>query len=163
MALTNCPMCSNPLEDAAKSCGGCGADVSRWTPTTPAPLPLPVSHEQTSADTVSTASGEFNLGRGMAGAVGGALVGMGAMFGFYAATGVRFPLLGVGTGFLTGFAARWFFNGFSSDQRLGIISAVAAMLGVFGALVLMYGIDFSPLNIISIAVSASVAYKMATR
>jgi hypothetical protein len=97
----------------------------------------------------------------VAGAVGGALVGMGVMYGFYAATGARFPLLGVGTGLLTGFAAKWLFK--IGDHTLGIISALAAMFGVLGALVLMYGFNFSPLNIISIVLSASVAYKIAAR
>lgn len=110
---------------------------------------------------VSSASGEFNLGLGVAGAVGGALVGMGLMYGFYAITGLRFPLLGCGTGLLSGLAAKWLFKG--SDHTLGIISGGAAMLGVLGALLLMYGLDFSPLNIISVVVSASVAYKIASR
>ena len=163
MALTNCPMCSSSIENAAvtKSCSSCGADLSRWLPATPTPPPLPVMQDAPMAETVSNASGEFNLGLGVAGAVGGAVVGMGLMFGFYAATGLRFPLLGCGTGLLSGLAAKWLFKG--SDHTLGIISGGAAMLGVLGALVLMYGLDFSPLNIISVVVSASVAYKVASR
>ena len=101
------------------------------------------------------------MGLGITGAVGGAILGMVLMYGFYATTGLRFPLLGCGTGLLSGIAARWLFKG--TAHTLGIISAVASMLGVLGAVVLMYGVDFSPLNIISVAVSASVAYKIATR
>jgi hypothetical protein len=110
---------------------------------------------------VSRTSGEFNFGLGVTGAVGGAIVGMGLMYVFYATTGMRFPLLGCGTGLLSGLAARCLFKG--TDHTLGIISAVASVMGVLGALVLMYGVDFSPLNIISVVVSASVAYKIATR
>ncbi|HXC35849.1 MAG TPA: hypothetical protein VNV43_08235 [Candidatus Acidoferrales bacterium] len=166
MALTNCPMCSGSLENAAetKTCTRCGADLSRFIPkAAPAPQPpMPVAQvEMPAAETVSSASGDFNLGLGVAGAVGGALVGMGLMYGFYAVSGMRFPLLGVGTGFLTAFGARWFYKG--PDHTLGFICAFTAMMGVVGALVLMYGVDFSPMNIISIAVSASVAYKIAAR
>lgn len=163
MALTNCPMCSSSIENATatKTCGSCGADLSRWMPAAPPPPPILATQEAAGVRTVSRAGGEFNLGLGVAGAVGGALVGMGAMFGFTVVTGFRFPLLGVGTGLLTGLAARWLCKG--GDQALGIVSAVAAMLGVFGALVLIYGIDFDLLNIISIVVSASFAYKIAAR
>jgi hypothetical protein len=157
-------MCSSSIENAAtKSCTSCGADLARWSPRPATPPPLPATVTQAAAEmgNVSSASGEFNLGLGVAGAVGGAIVGMGLMYGFYATTGLRFPLLGCGTGLLSGLAARWLFKG--TDHTLGIISAVVSMIGVLGALVLMYGVDFSPLNIISIAVSASVAYKIATR
>ena len=163
MALTNCPMCGSFIGNAeiVKSCASCGADLARSIPKSATPPPLPTMQDEMQPEAVSNASGEFNLGLGVAGAVGGAIVGMGLMYGFYAVTNVRFPLLGVGTGFLTGFAAKWLFKG--SDHTLGIISAGAAMLGVLGALVLMYGVDFSPLNIISVLVSASVAYKVASR
>lgn len=155
-------MCSNPIETAVtKTCTSCGADLARWMPAPVAPPPLPETPGHLGPETVSTAGGEFNLGLGIAGAVGGALLGMGLMYGFYATTGLRFPLLGCGTGLLSGLAARWLFKG--TDHSLGIISAGSAVLGVLGALVLMYGVDFSPLNIISIVVSASVAYKIATR
>lgn len=163
MALTNCPMCSGSIDGAVAttSCVSCGADLSRWMAKPPPLPPMPMTQSEMGTESASSSSGEFNIGLGVAGAVGGALVGMGLMYGFYAATGVRFPLLGCGTGFLTAFAARWFFKG--ADQTLGIICAVAAMFGVLGALVLMYGPDFSPINIISIAVSASIAYKIAAR
>lgn len=156
-------MCGSFIGNAEimKTCSNCGADLVRSMPKVPTPPPLPMTQEGLQMEAAPKASGGFNLGLGVAGAAGGALVGMGLMYGFYAVTHLRFPLLGVGTGFLTGFAARLLFNG--SDQTLGFISAVAAMLGVVGALVLMYGVDFSPLNIISIAVSASVAYKVAAR
>ena len=163
MALTNCPMCGSFIGNAeiVKTCSSCGADLLRSIPKSPTPPPLPTPQAGLETESVSKASGEFNLGLGVAGAVGGAVVGMGLMYGFYAVTNVRFPLLGVGTGFLTGFAAKRLFKG--SDHTLGIISAGAAMLGVLGALLLMYGLDFSPLNIISVMVSASVAYKVASR
>ena len=166
MALTNCPMCSGTLGAAVtKTCLSCGADLSRWihaSPSpTPPPLPLTVTQETAVTDTAFKSSGGFSLGLGVTGAVGGALVGMGLMYGFYATTGLRFPLLGCATGLLSGLGARLLFGG--TYHTLGIISAVASMLAVLGELVLMYGVDFSPLNIISIAVSASVAYKLATR
>ncbi|HEV2454484.1 MAG TPA: hypothetical protein VGY98_09490 [Verrucomicrobiae bacterium] len=162
MDLTNCPMCSGSLENATtKTCGTCGADLTRWMRVMPAPPLVPVTAEQVQMEIEAKPAGEFSLGLGVAGAVGGALMGMGVMYGFYVATGVRFPLLGVGTGLLTGFGARWLFKG--TDHTLGIICAGAAMLGVLGALVMIYGIDFSPLNIVSVVVSASVAYKIATR
>jgi len=56
-------------------------------------------------------TGEFNLGLGILGAFIGALIGIGAMYGFYQFAGFRFPLLGVGIGALTGLGARILFKG----------------------------------------------------
>ena len=104
-------------------------------------------------------SGEFNLGKGILGAVLGAAVGSGLMFGFYSLAGFRFPLLGVGIGILTGFGAKSLFKG--TDSTLGYISGGIALLAVVGTLFLMYG-TFPFLNIISVIVSVSVAYKIAS-
>jgi hypothetical protein len=82
------------------------------------------------------------------------------MFGFYKATDFRFPLLGVGIGLLTGYAAKWFNQG--ANHTLGIISGSFALVAVVGTLLLMYQ-EFPPLNIVSAVVSVSVAYKIAAR
>jgi hypothetical protein len=103
---------------------------------------------------------EFNLGLGILGALGGALVGAGAMYGFYEWAGFRFPLLGIGIGVLTGFGARILYKG--TDNSLGIISGVIAMVSVVGAIYLMYG-EFPLMNIISAIVSISMAYRIAAR
>lgn len=99
------------------------------------------------------------MARGVLGAFLGAGVGVGVMFAFYAFAGFRFPLLGVGIGILTGFCAKALFKG--SDTTLGYISAGIALTAVVATLFLMYG-SFPPISIISVIVSASVAYRIAS-
>ena len=89
----------------------------------------------------------------------GAALGVGAMFGFYALAGFRFPLLGVGIGILTGFCAKAFFKG--GDTTLGFISSGIALIAVVATLFLMYG-AFPLMSIISVVVSATVAYRIAS-
>ncbi len=120
-------------------------------PTRPVARPLPAAAPK--------ATGEFNLGLGILGAFLGALVGVGAMYGFYEFAGFRFPLLGVGIGILTGFGAKLLFKG--TDQTLGIISGVIALVAVVGTLYLMYG-TFPIVSIISVAVSVSMAYRISS-
>lgn len=115
-----------------------------------APAPFPTAARES--------AGEFNLGLGILGAVIGAAVGVGLMFGFYEWAGFRFPLLGIGIGVLTGYGARLLYKG--TDNTLGIISGGIAMLAVVGALLLMYG-TFPPISIISVLVSVSMAYRIA--
>ncbi len=93
------------------------------------------------------------------GAFIGALVGVGAMYGFYEWAGFRFPLLGVGIGVLTGFGARILYKG--TDNTLGIISGVIALVAVVGTLYLMYGM-FPIISLISVAVSVSMAYRISS-
>jgi len=99
------------------------------------------------------------MGRGVLGALLGAAIGVGAMFAFYALAGFRFPLLGVGIGILTGFCAKKFFKG--GDTTLGFISAAIALVAVVATLFLMYG-TFPMMSIISVIVSATVAYRIAS-
>ena len=105
------------------------------------------------------ATGEFNLGLGVLGAFIGALAGVGAMFGFYEWAGFRFPLLGVGIGVLTGFGAKMLYKG--TDNTLGTISGVIALVAVVGTLYLMYG-TFPIISIISVAVCVSMAYRISS-
>jgi sugar phosphate permease len=81
------------------------------------------------------------------------------MFGFYQWAGFRFPLLGVGIGILTGYGARLLFKGTSNP--LGVVSAVVAAISVVATLFLMYG-EFPLLSIISVIVTISVAYRIAS-
>jgi hypothetical protein len=101
----------------------------------------------------------FNMTRGVLGALLGAGLGVGAMFAFYAFAGFRFPLLGVGIGVLTGFCAKALFKG--TDTTLGYISAGISLVAVVATLFLMYG-AFPLMSIISVIVSASVAYRIAS-
>jgi hypothetical protein len=105
------------------------------------------------------ASGEFNLGLGIVGALAGAAIGAGLMYGFYQWAGFRFPLLGVGIGVLTGYGAKLLFKG--TDNTLGVVAGVIALLAVVGTLYLMYG-EFPIVSIISVVVSVSVAYRIAS-
>jgi hypothetical protein len=101
---------------------------------------------------------ESNLAKGVLGALLGAAVGVAVMFGFYELAGFRFPLLGVGTGFLTGLGAKWFFRG--GDNTLGLIAGGIALSAVVATLYMMYG-AFPILNLVSVVVGASVAYRLA--
>lgn len=101
----------------------------------------------------------FNMTKGILGAFLGAALGVAAMVAFYALAGFRFPLLGVGIGILTGFFAKKLYKG--SDTTLGFISAGIALTSVVATLFLMYG-AFPLMSIISVAVSASMAYRIAS-
>lgn len=160
MALTECPMCNNALptqgSEPLKACDRCGADLSRWIPKPPK---LPAAESIAAPVDVDIAT-ERGLGTGAAGAVAGALVGSALMYGFYVAVGFRFPLMGVGTGALTALGARILYKG--GGPTLGSISGGVAAVAVLGTLYLMYG-EFPILNLISVIVSVSVAYRIASR
>ena len=98
--------------------------------------------------------------KGVVGALGGAALGVAVMFAFYTFAGFRFPLLGVGIGILTGFCAKALFKG--GDTTLGYVSSGIALVAVVVTLYLMYG-EFPLINIISVLVSASMAYRIASR
>jgi hypothetical protein len=159
MAISSCPMCqtSIPNGEIVKACNACGADLSRWVSKQAMPPVIqPVGH---GAEAVTKETAETSLGLGIAGAVIGACIGSGLMYGFYAMTQFRFPLLGVGIGFLTGFCSRKLNKG--PDDRLGFASGALAMGSVVGTLYWMYG-TFPTLSIISVILSASVAYRTAS-
>ncbi len=99
-----------------------------------------------------------NLTKGVLGALAGAALGVGVMFAFYALMRFRFPLLGVGIGILTGYGARMLFRG--GDTRLGYISGGVALAAVVATLFLMYG-EFPFLSIVSVVISAMLAYRIA--
>ena len=107
----------------------------------------------------NTTEDRFNMTKGVLGAFLGAGLGVGAMFAFYAFAGFRFPLLGVGIGVLTGFFAKLLFKG--TDTTLGFICGAIALVAVVATLFLMYG-TFPLISIISVVVSASVAYRIAS-
>ena len=114
----------------------------------------------TAMNTTDSANADrFNMTKGILGALVGAGLGVGAMFTFYALFGFRFPLLGVGIGILTGFFAKTLFKG--GDKTLGIVSGGIALAAVVATLFLLYGV-FPMMNIISVVISASVAYRIAS-
>jgi hypothetical protein len=106
----------------------------------------------------ATTDDRFNMTKGVLGALLGAALGVGAMFAFYAFAGFRFPLLGVGIGVLSGFFAKTLFK--DTDTTLGYISGGIALTAVVATLFLMYG-AFPLMSIISVVISASVAYRIA--
>jgi len=81
------------------------------------------------------------------------------MYGFFAMTDIKFPLMGTGVGALTGLGARILFRG--TDSALGGISGGVAAVSVVGTLYFMYG-EFPIVSIISVLVSISIAYKIAS-
>jgi len=174
--VVNCPGCGTDRTDAANAVlaqTGSAAEPTLTAglrinrppvPTALAAAPRPVAPIQRSiplgaAKETSHKPGEFNLGLGVLGAFLGAAVGAVAMYGFYQWAGFRFPLLGVGIGALTGFGAKLLYKG--TDQVLGVLSAVIALVTVVGTLYLMYG-EFPMMSIISVIVSVSIAYRIAS-
>lgn len=142
-------------------------DPSAATPTaTPPPLPPPVPsnlpgapRRQPAAKTPAPKeAGEFNLGLGILGAFLGAALGAGLMYGFFALTDFRFPLMGTCIGALTGLGARVLYKG--TDMSLGAIAGGIALLATGGTLYFMFG-DFAVTFAISMVVSVSLAYKIA--
>jgi hypothetical protein len=111
-------------------------------------------------DDVDSESGQFSMPKGILGAVLGAGIGVALMVAFYTFVGVRFPLLGVGIGVLTGYGARLLYKG--THSTLGFISGGIALTAVVTTLYLMYG-EFPLLSIISVIVSVSVAYRLASQ
>jgi hypothetical protein len=109
---------------------------------------------------LETQADNFNVGKGIVGALLGAALGIGVMFGFFLLMGFRFPLLGVGIGILTGYGAKLLSRG--SDATLGFIAGAIALVAVVATLFLMYG-TFPVISIISVIISASLAYRIASQ
>jgi hypothetical protein len=109
--------------------------------------------------TENETAGNFSLAKGLLGALLGAAVGVGAMYAFYAFAGFRFPLLGVGIGILTGYGAKMLSKG--GDTTLGYLSGGIALAAVVATLYLMYG-EFPVVSIISVIISASLAFRIAS-
>ena len=101
---------------------------------------------------------EYSLGLGIAGAILGAALGAGLMYGFFIWADFRFPLMGTGIGALTGLGARILARG--TDMTLGGIAGAIAFLATGGTLYLMFG-DIAAAFIISMIVSVSLAFKIA--
>lgn len=110
-------------------------------------------------ENASETSANSGLVKGILGALLGAGVGAGVMFAFYSLVGFRFPLLGVGIGILTGYGAKFLAKG--GDITLGVIAGGIATASVVGTLYLMYG-TFPMMSIISVVVSVSFAYRIAS-
>ena len=101
---------------------------------------------------------EYSLGLGIAGAIVGAALGAGLMYGFFAMTDFRFPLMGTAIGALTGLGARILARG--TDMTLGAIAGAIAFLATGGTLYLMFG-DIAGAFILSMIVSVILAFKIA--
>jgi hypothetical protein len=101
---------------------------------------------------------EYSLGLGILGAVIGAVVGAGLMYGFFAMTDFRFPLMGTAIGALTGLGARILARG--TDMTLGAIAGSIAFLATGGTLYFMFG-DIAAAFILSMIVSVILAFKIA--
>jgi len=115
----------------------------------------PMDGIENAAEQVSQSS----LGKGILGALLGAAVGVGVMFAFYTFAGFRFPLLGVSIGILTAYGARLLFKG--GDSKLAVLASGIALCAVVATLYLMYG-EFPIMSIVSVIVSATLAYRIAS-
>jgi hypothetical protein len=125
-----------------------------------APRPITQIRSPTIAATASKlkAEAKYSLGMGILGAVIGAALGAGLMYGFFVLADFRFPLMGTGIGALTGLGARILAKG--TDATLGAIAGVIALMSTAGTLYLMFG-DVAALFFVSMAVSVYFAYKIA--
>ena len=101
---------------------------------------------------------EYSFGLGIVGAILGAALGAGLMYGFFVWADFRFPLMGTGIGVLTGLGARILARG--TDMTLGAIAGAIAFLATGGTLYFMFG-DIAVAFIISMIVSVSLAFKIA--
>ncbi|MEP6663188.1 MAG: hypothetical protein ABJC04_05930 [Verrucomicrobiota bacterium] len=101
---------------------------------------------------------EYSFLRGVIGAVLGTILGIVIVVAFTVLTGIRFPLMGTLIGATTGWLARWMAGG--TDLQLGVVAGAIAFLVTGGILIWLLGI-FAIASIISLIVSASVAYKIA--
>lgn len=126
-------------------------------PPPPAAAPRPIASAGRRPEGESPTNS--NLLLGLVGALLGALIGSGIMFAFSYFTGFRFPLLGIGIGALTGFGSRLLGKG--GDNTLGGIAGGIAAIAVVGTLYMIYG-EFPILSIISVIVSISVSYRIAS-
>ncbi len=168
--VVNCPVCGADGTPAAN------AILARSLPApTPAPIPTigrlqvnravaeppppPLPPPAQARAPRSKSPGEFNWGLGILGALLGAGVGVGLMYGFAMFAGFQFPLMGIGIGVLTGYGAKLLFKG--TDNLLGIISGVIALVAIVGTLYLLYG-EFPIMSIISVVVGTGVAYQIAS-
>lgn len=133
------------------TCDSCGADLRRFI-AKPPKLPPPEALEK-----AAKPSRDHQMESGIAGAVGGAVLGAVLMFGFYLTAGFRFPLLGTGIGALAGLGAKKLYH--ATDNKLAAISAGVAALSTTGTLYLIYR-EVSILSILSIVASVSVAYRI---
>lgn len=121
--------------------------------------PKPIGQKRPATLHVSKPKTEaYNLWLGILGACLGAALGAGLMYGFFVATGFRFPLMGTCIGALSGLGARILARG--TDMTLGIAAGAIALLSTAGTLFLMFGNE-GGLFIISMAVSVYFAYRVA--
>jgi hypothetical protein len=121
----------------------------------PAARPAPIQIPKVPAKT----KGAYNLGLGILGACIGSVVGGGIMYFLSYKLGFRFPLLGCAIGFATGGIAKLMAKG--EDSALGAVSAGLAVVATAATLWMIYG-EFPIICIISVVVSASVAFRTAS-
>jgi hypothetical protein len=128
-------------------------------PTASAPAPITAVRPTAGGARKPKDAGEYSLVKGIAGAVLGAALGAGLMYGFFLWADFRFPLMGTCIGVLTGFGARILAKG--TDTTLGAISGGVALVSTAGTLYMMFG-DVAGAFILSMIVSVSFAYKIAS-
>lgn len=157
-----------PVASAPPPVGGLRLNRPAPAPMASAPSPLPMAPAPaaiTAVRPVAAAArkpkeaGEYSLVKGIAGAVLGAALGAGLMYGFFLWADFRFPLMGTCIGVLTGLGARILAKG--TDSALGAISGGIALVSTAGTLYLMFG-DIAGMFIISMIVSVSFAFKIAS-
>jgi hypothetical protein len=127
----------------------------------PPPLPSsrPVAPVKPLMSKPLDAPKDFKMGLGILGAILGAVVGGGLMFGFFYMTGFRFPLTGTAIGVLSGVGARVLARG--TDSTLGAIAAAISLATIVGLFFLMYG-EFYVLGIFSVFACTYFAYRIAS-
>ncbi len=104
--------------------------------------------------------GQGNLTLGLLGAFLGALIGSVSMYAFFVTAHFRFPLMGAAIGALSGWGAKLFYKG--TDSTLGALTAGLALAATAGTLYVIYK-DFAGLFILTMIVSASMAYRISGR
>ena len=126
----------------------------------PAPAPRPGIPIRNLVSPPVKAQPTYNLWLGILGAFLGSALGSSLMYGFILWTGFRMPLTGTLVGAISGFASRALARG--GDATLGAIAATLAALSVLSVFYFGFHGYFSIGMIISIIVSGSIAYKIAS-
>lgn len=99
-----------------------------------------------------------SLALGSLGAILGAALGVGLLFGCQMAVGLVMPVFGLAIGLLSGYGARLLYKG--TDVTLGVVSAVVTLCATGVTFLILFGLG-AIMSIMVLMVTVGVAYKIA--
>jgi hypothetical protein len=99
-----------------------------------------------------------SLALGFVGALLGAALGVGIMFGYRMVTGFVMPVIGLSIGVLSGLGARLLYKG--TDVSLGAIAAAITLIAAGGTFLMFFGLA-AIMSIMVLVITIGIAYKIA--